>query len=75
MAGEARTPRPATERYKRECRELAESLGWDERRVFGEFEQIAWMFEVDHRWPRSCAEWLARRYVQSIFDKRGVQPS
>lgn len=75
MAGERGQRREPTLRFVQACRELADELGWRERDVFFQYQQLAWILEFERPYPRPVAEIVAYAYVKAIFDKRGEQPS
>lgn len=61
-------------RYRKQCEEFSRSLGWDSGSVFAWWKQCTIMRELEQRWPRPLAEWMAMRDVLGLFDKRGGDP-
>jgi len=61
------------DRYRKQCAELAECLGWGASEVYDVWKHLAMMREFECRWPRSCAEWQAMRDVRAALYKPGAE--
>ncbi len=63
-------------KWRKACRELADSLGYDKSEVWRLFDQLAGMREFETRWsiPRWIHEENAYLDCVSIYNKVGSQP-